>query len=189
MALPVTEPVVFYIPDGAGNYDAVQVDACVSESHALVNTLTDNPVEKGFNVTDHSRPEPRQVTLECVQTNTPLGASDNSEDRAGQLWSRFLALWQSPQLLSVQTARDLYTSMGITNVSNKVDARSANALVFTVTLKEVRVVQNRLTRVTVAKAPKAHVVYKMGGAQTSTAAADNRTKLAQLADAAGIPKP
>lgn len=52
----------------------VEVDSCLDETHTLSNTITDHPVEKGFNVTDHSRPDPDRVQLRCFVSNTPLSA-------------------------------------------------------------------------------------------------------------------
>ena len=69
------DPVAFFIPDGAGGTDTLVVDACVKEDHALENATTDHPVEEGYNVTDHSRPQPRRLSLECVVSNSPIGRS------------------------------------------------------------------------------------------------------------------
>lgn len=56
----------------------VEVDSCLDETHQLVSTITDHPVEEGFNVTDHSRPEPDRVTLRCFVSNTPLSLEQAS---------------------------------------------------------------------------------------------------------------
>lgn len=59
--------------------DMINVDACLDETHQLSNTVTDHPVEEGFNVTDHSRPNPDRVTLRCFISNTPLSPDQTTK--------------------------------------------------------------------------------------------------------------
>lgn len=47
-------------------------DAVLSETHTRVATVTKHTVETGVAVTDHVRPEPDELTLEAIVTNTPL---------------------------------------------------------------------------------------------------------------------
>src|SRR5215471_12959330 len=105
MALPEIQRAVMRVPNGAGGFDAVEFDCVESENHELSNTITDHPVEVGFNPSDHSRPEPRRPTLEVVQSNTPLSGADGT-DRARALWQRFVNLWENPKILSLDTVRD-----------------------------------------------------------------------------------
>ena len=153
--------VLLRIPDGSGGTDEITFDATTSEQHSLTSTITDHPVEQGFNVSDHSRPEPRKVTLECWQSNTPLvGEVDGLRDY--QLWQRFIDLWRNPRLVEIVTIRDSYTSMAVESVTSPVDVKSANALKFSVSLKEIRVISNKFTQVKIAKAPKAQTKKKVG---------------------------
>lgn len=177
--IPVTEKVVFRIPDGSGNFDSIPVDVCTSEQHSLTNTLTENPVEKGAPISDHSRPEARRVTLECVQTNTPMDGSDGS-DRARTLWQRFVDLHDNPKLIAVDTVRDFYPSMAVESVTSPVDVKTANALVFTVTLKEVRVVQNKFTQVVPTRDPKGQKKKDLGKVTEKSAAASIVDKVASF---------
>jgi hypothetical protein len=152
--IPPTEKVVFRIPNGSGNTDAIVVDCCEREQHDLPSVITPHPVEKGFKITDHIRPEQRPLVLECVQSNTPPGregGNTGTADHARQLWQRFVDLWNDPKLISVDTHRDFYDSMAIEHVSSIVDVKSANALKFTITLKQVRVVENTFTQVVPTK--------------------------------------
>ncbi len=191
--LPKTEKVVLLIPDEQNLFkDAVVIDACVGEQHTLTNTLTDHSIEKGANITDHSRPEPRRLVLECVHTNTPMSITEADEfgnvtsvatgsdmffspsfgtDRARQLWQRFVDLHLSPKLIDVKTARDFYKSMGIESVSSPVDAKTANALKFTVSLKEVKEVQNKFAQVVPTKDPRGQRKRDVGKATSKSLAA------------------
>lgn len=168
--LPKLTKVVFRIPTGTGTTDVVEVDAVVSEQHTLSNKITDHPVEQGANVSDHSRPDPRRVTLQCVHTNTPLSGADGS-DRAREMWLRFVRLHESPQLIAVDTIRDTYTSMAVESVSTTVDVKSAQAFVFTVVLKQIRVVQNKFVQIKPTKDTRGQGNKKKGKQTEKSAAA------------------
>lgn len=146
MALPEIQRGVMRVPDSAGNYTSFEFDCVERETHELRNTLTDHPVETGSPPTDHSRPEPRKVTLEIVQTNTPNTGADGA-DRARQLWQLFVDLWERPKILALDTGRDFYPSMGIEGVTSTFEAKSAQTMTGSVVFKEIRVVQNKFTRV------------------------------------------
>mgnify|MGYP001578814444 FL=1 len=167
MAIPKTQAVVIVIPDGSGGESILEIDACLSEGHSLTNTVTDQPVEVGSPISDHSRPESRRLTLDCIVSNTPLGRTPG-EDFAYAAWKQLVDLHEKPRLLTVSTSRGLYRNMAIENVSNPVDAKTAGALIFTVSLKQVRLVQNRLTRIKIAKTPKAQPKVKKGAVMTFT---------------------
>ena len=57
---------------------AIEIDAVLEETHTLANTVTDHPVEQGYNITDHSRPEPDTVTMRCFISNTPLSTTQQT---------------------------------------------------------------------------------------------------------------
>jgi hypothetical protein len=48
------------------------LDATTSETHEISAVVTDHPVEKGVNISDHVRPEPDVIKLEGVVSNTPI---------------------------------------------------------------------------------------------------------------------
>lgn len=50
----------------------IAADAVMTESHSGSNTITDHPVETGFNASDHSRPNPDQLSVEIYVSDTPL---------------------------------------------------------------------------------------------------------------------
>lgn len=183
---PETQPCVLYIPNQAGGTDTVQIDAVVQEQHDLVNTVTKHPVEKGADIADHSRPEPRELSLEGIQSNTPLSTASITSDepnRARELWLRFVDLHDRPRLIAVQTIRDYYDQMSVDRVSSPVDVNSANALRFSAQLSRVTIVKNKFTQAVKAKTPAAQP-KKNGGAVTTSdpSAKDNRTYGAKILD-------
>jgi hypothetical protein len=153
--------------------DTVQVDACSDESHQLNNTITDHPVEEGFNVTDHSRPDPDVVTLRCFVSNTPLSAQQatravqegsvrfdttstagvtigNQTGRGQEAFARLKKLRDGGTLIKVITTLRTYESsategMAIQSLSISRTAKNYDGLEFSVTLKQVRIVRNKKT--------------------------------------------
>jgi hypothetical protein len=148
--------------------DTVQIDACKEETHDLSNTVTDHPVERGFNVTDHSRPDPDKVTLRCFVSNTPLSVEQKTRAvQEGSVKFRTTALQitetqgrgkaafdKLKQLRDegvlekiITTLKNSETSptegMMITNLSISRTKENYDGLEFSISLKQVRIVQTR----------------------------------------------
>lgn len=54
-----------------GQTYTMELDASVHEQHDETATITDHPVERGSNVADHLRPDPKSISIEGVISNTP----------------------------------------------------------------------------------------------------------------------
>ena len=54
-------------------------DAVMSETHTRVATVTTHTVETGVAVTDHVRPEPDELALEVIVSNTPLPKANDPD--------------------------------------------------------------------------------------------------------------
>ncbi len=50
----------------------ISFDATVREAHLSSTTVTEHPVEKGGNISDHARPELDRITVDVMVTNTPI---------------------------------------------------------------------------------------------------------------------
>jgi len=175
---------------GPPSIDAIVIDVVSSEVHTYANTVTDHPVEQGSNITDHSRPEPDGVVMECIITNTPLsrkqathgvqsGAFQFSSTSTGAVklgdasglaqnaYQQLLKLRNEGTLVDVVTNLTMYKSMAITNLSVPRDKTTTDMLKFSITFKKVRVVQNKLTRVANSKDSRTGGKVKTG-AKTTT---------------------
>ncbi len=54
-------------------YEAIEFDAVVSVTHSGASEITRHPVEKGQDLSDHSIPRPREITLDqAIVSNFPL---------------------------------------------------------------------------------------------------------------------
>lgn len=61
----------------------IRIDATVSRTHVFANTVTDHPVERGANITDHVRPDPVRLNIVGVVSNAPIFLPAN--DRPGEV--------------------------------------------------------------------------------------------------------
>jgi hypothetical protein len=149
----------------------VAIDACKEESHDLPNVVTDHPVEEGFNITDHVRPEPDKVRLSCFISNTPLSTQQQGravqegsvkfttnspppsevQNRAADAFAQLKKIRDEGTLVKVVTTLKTYGAdsstegMVIEALSISRTAKNYNGLEFMVQLKQIRVVRNRAT--------------------------------------------
>jgi len=66
-----------------GKIGVLEFDATIHESHEYTNTVTEFPVEKGFNISDHIIRQPEKLTMEGFITNTPIPRSSDLETLNG----------------------------------------------------------------------------------------------------------
>ena len=173
----ISKPLALYLPPQDSEPVIV---VCMKEQHTLPVTFTSHPVEQGTPVTDHARPEPAQVTLECLASKTPIAQGYTD---ANDLWEQLNGLQAQPALINAVTIGGYYVNMGVESVTRPIDVKTANAVSFTITLKAIRTVRNKLTRVVKTAVPKGQPNKKAGAVQTTPLAdADNRSAAAKLAD-------
>lgn len=188
---------------------AITMHAVKKETHEFKNIVTDHPVEEGYNISDHSRPEPEQVTMECTISNTPVSRSQQTQAvRSGQYtfnttseeagaigdtngyaigqWRELKKLRDAGAIVKVVTTLGDYESMAITSISLPREAKNYDAIQFTISFKKIRVVKNKLTKQTESRDPRAQSKKKTG-AQTKKGDQDETitTPLLKTAEAAG----
>lgn len=200
----------FLYKKSPNSFGSIVVDACMTENHQLDSEVTDHPVERGADVTDHVRPKPAVVTLDCVISNTPVDvtqrarvlqasgvtfestAVDQSTGVAGyaeQAYKTLLALREAGDYLTVVTQLATYENMVIQSLSIPVSIATGDAMRFSVTFKEVRVVENKTTQVTVS-APRAKKKKKLGPqTPTTTTPEKEASALKSGLDAVGVKIP
>jgi Dit-like tail protein len=184
------------------------LDATLSEAHSVEVEATEHPVESGVNIVDHLRPKPRTLTLEGVVSDTPLadpqdgtqevryrppakGAEEQvlfakpryEKGRAKSAWEHLLALKDSGELVTIATYLAEYKSMALVKLDSTRDAKTGDAVRFTATFREVRIVT--LKRETLQSLPKANAKKDLGKKATkpTEAAVDNRTVAKKAFDA------
>lgn len=149
-----------------GKIGTLEIDAVLSESHEYDTTITDYPVEDGYDVTDHIQPQPEKITIEGVTTLTPF-YDDNSlierEDTSDRVQNTYNTLLEFlgftppkqanievnkrfiPQVVDVVTGLKTYTNMACRSLRVPVTNKSNNALYYTIVLQKIKKVQPELT--------------------------------------------
>jgi hypothetical protein len=187
----------------------ITMHAVVTEQHQLTNTITDHPVETGFNASDHSRPNPDLLTLDCRISNTPLSNTQATEavkagaftiqtttaaaQAAGAIgavdgyaqgeWAKLRRLRDTSAIVTVSTTMGDYDSMAIESISLPRAAKNYDAIAFSISFKHIRVVQNKLTR-GVVSSDKRVGKKKSTGTKTAKDANKDVDPMRTLADTA-----
>jgi len=187
------------------------LDCTVTETHTATSTVTKHPVESGSNITDHIRPEPVQLSITGIVSDTPIGAREvqraieiggvsvqikqqetpTSPTGFGRAaWSKLDAMRLAAKPVTVLTRDKKYESMAIVSLTVPKEAKTGGALYFTAQFEQVRIVFNRSTKVVVAKAPKSHKKQDTGKQPTAELAKPKNysSEMRDFAGDAGVDK-
>lgn len=195
---------------GTDTFVILEVDAVMSESHEVMATLTDHPVERGADLSDHKRPGQRRYRLEGLVTNTPIGSvplsGENSSangvtgsvrdspakanvlqfserfDRIRDVLDALTALVESAQLVTVTTDVRTYEDAQIVSVVAPRDA--TDSITFTVDITQVRIAETRDVGAPVPRQPRGRRTHDNGAQAGAEAAApdQNASALRRMAD-------
>lgn len=176
---------------------AFELDASISEAHEYESEITEHPVEGGANVADHIRNKPHTLKIEGVVTNTPIlqaqdverlgGFAKGRTGRAEDAFQALMNLRDRRELVTVATRLKTYESMAIQSISVPRNAKTGDALRFSITLRHVRIVESRF--VSYAKEPRGQKKAGLGNKPKNSAdeATKERTQsLALKAKNAGV---
>ncbi len=136
--------IALVFPESRVKIGAVELDASISEAHRSLAEITTNPVEVGFNVTDHIRAQPARLTIRGVVSNSPLGrpglllAPDPT--RAEDAYQTLRDLQARGELLTVATTLRDYTSMALRAVDVDRSPETGDVVMMSIELTEVRIV-------------------------------------------------
>lgn len=138
--------------------DGYPIDAVVSEKHDFESEVTEYPVEKGADITDHVRPKPFKVSLDCFVSDAPFGAIAQHQTRQNgtpslDAYGRLMQLRDDPEPITIVTSLHSYSDMVLQSVSFPRESGEPVGLHFTCTFVKVLLVQN--IRVSVASAVSA----------------------------------
>lgn len=133
--------------------DSVTVDASVQEDHLGDNEVTDFPVERGANITDHSRPNPQVITIRALITGTPFDLQSVAippalkERRGKDAWVKLHKWRKDGQRVVLITSLNAYGDMVIQSISTPRNARNADGVEITIKFRQIFTVASQ----TVAK--------------------------------------
>lgn len=114
-----TEPAKITFLDPAGATQTLAFDVVTDNTHGLGLTVTENPVEKGANLSDHAFPSLDRVSLSIFISNQPIYTNADPSGAIEEIQEE-IPKYQPPSLLnpssidSVGDVRDAVTPGGVT---------------------------------------------------------------------------
>ena len=145
---------------GAATTKGISVDASVSEEHVTSCEPTDNPVEGGAKITDHVQLNPKQLTIEGVISDSPLGFAviGNIQNMARAVatvfgnsvrsidaYNELVELQESRIPFTVVTGLKRYENMILTNLSVPRTVETGRAIHFKAVMREIKIVNSEVT--------------------------------------------
>jgi len=151
-------PLTLLFPKSKVRVGLVNFDATISESHRKSNEVTSHPVEAGIDVSDHIRPQPEEIDINGIVSDTPLvylpslratspieGDLTRPTERADAAYKEIQRVMDAGQLVTVVTKLREYEDMAITSFAVDRDASTGNVLNATLSLRQVVTVESQVT--------------------------------------------
>src|SRR3989338_6434358 len=146
MSVVQTVSMVFEKPKAA--IGELILDVAISETHTLQARATEHPVESGCNIIDHIQILPDSIQFEGIISNTPtafLGTPIfNTGHYADEAFNQLEALMKSGQPIQIVTSLKTYKNMALENLTIKRSAANSDALCFSCSAKEIRMVESKI---------------------------------------------
>ena len=129
-------------------------DAYIKTEHTRSVKLTQNPVQGGSAVTDHSYNEPIKLTMQIFETDTAAayGGSFSGSDRSVSAYKTLVGLMTGREPLTVSTRLWSYDNLVITSMTATETSDTVHGLDVTVTLEEI--ITAGVSQVKVSAAPQ-----------------------------------
>jgi hypothetical protein len=131
------------------------VDAAIREEHSFEADVSEHPVEKGANITDHVRARPPMLVIEGIVSDTPLAddviaARPVGETPSTEARARLFDIWHAGEPVEVETTVAVYSNMIMQSFVITEDAETGEACGFRATFKQIRIVTNKRSTLRVA---------------------------------------
>lgn len=120
-----------------------EFNVTAKESHHDDVTITSHPVEKGAQTSDHIFRNPAQLTVQVGETAASYASGGILT--LSDLYGSILTTQASGTLIEVQTGKRLYENMAIKSVATETDQTTENALMITMQLQEIILVETLTT--------------------------------------------
>jgi hypothetical protein len=141
-ALNLLSPILFSTRSIGG----FVADCTLEEDHEDTIEISDHPVERGAEITDHAYKRPPSVVITVGYSNSSLLALGNPF-YVNLVYQAFLDLQESLEPIIIFTGKRVYEDMLIKRISTKTDEKTANSMILTVECRNVQLVSTE----TVAK--------------------------------------
>jgi len=142
--------------------EALEIDMTISENHEFTNNVTSYPVDVGFNITDHVKPQPPKLTLVGLTSETPVqyfsGQIGNlvKSDLTNRVNETFRLLLNyagfqvpkhggadslrpiNPSLLTIVTGYTIYRNMVVQQINFPREKATGRSIQYNLTLVHIR---------------------------------------------------
>lgn len=176
-----------------------EIDVAELEEHVFENEITEHPVESGSDITDHVRARAITVTVDGVVSDTPFGALAKRRDElvivggeafakpSEEAFARLLEINDTREPITIETSLRTYTDMVLESFRAPRNAGTGDALRFSATFKQIRLVTNERTTVLVS-VPRGKKKVQRGQAFAPDVVAPAKTSdnAAALASTVGV---
>jgi len=137
-------------------------DVVIEEAHTDTLTITDHPVEQGAEVSDHAFKNPAELSMRIGWSASSLALGGvisgivngsllkTKIKTVRDVYEELLKLQASRKTFDVSTGKRLYKSMLIRSISTVTDQSTENALIVTVVLREIIIVQTKAAKLKAA---------------------------------------
>lgn len=143
----------------------IVANVTMEEKHHDVLEITDHPVERGANISDHAFKRPNEVTIRCGWSDSvgTIGADGEQVDSGtgvgstsvADIYQQLLTLQASAVPVDVYTGKRKYTDMLLQSITTETDAKTEYSLICLIVLRQVIIVNTTITQVSAPAADQA----------------------------------
>ena len=145
-------------------------DGIMSIRHSRELKITENPVETGASIVDHSYVKPATLTMQVLMSDVHRsiypGQFDGAKSRSLAAWDVLKKIQESRIPCSVFTPLGLYNNMLIATIDTTENSKTVHVLNATVTLQEIPIA--RVKTVKISSAPQTTGSTNLGQLEAST---------------------
>lgn len=163
MSLVQTVSMLFEAPKAA--IGEVILDVAISETHTLQARATEHPVESGCSIINHIQVMPDSIQLDGIISNTPtafLGLPALGLRQASDAFQQLEELMKSGQPVQIVTSLKTYKNMALENLTIKRTAANSDALCFSCSAKQIRMVESKIISLPKPKVKRAQPKKSLG---------------------------
>lgn len=139
----------------------ISLDAVISETHDVEIKSTENEIELGASISDHSVILPKRLTIVAQVSDTPLGAAAFGEivdlvtglfgtatseniTRSNAAYNAIVQLAEQREPIDVQTKLKFYSNMLIKKISVTRDKDTSRVVLMTIDLQEMLITTSKI---------------------------------------------
>lgn len=145
-------------------------DGTMNINHTRELEITENPVETGASIVDHSYVKPATIMMDVLMSDVHRsiypGQFDGAKSRSLAAWDVLNKIQSSRIPCSVFTPLGLYNNMLVSSIEATEDASTVHALSAKVTLREIPIA--RVKTVKISSAPQTTNSTNLGQLEAST---------------------